>query len=151
MAIGELCSREVVHVRRNETVADAAQLMRRHAVGCVVVTEGSGEWLKPVGVLTDRDVAISVVGAGLDPRMTPVDSVMAKRVSLIEEGEGVGRAVHLMRSSGVHRLPVVDEDGKLVGVLSADDLFDVLAGEMEGLAGMRAHAIQRERIATRDR
>lgn len=149
MAIGELCSREVVHVRRNETVAEAAEQMRLHGVGCVVVTEGGEDWLRPVGVLTDRDVAVGVVGAGLDPRVTPVDSVMAKHVSLIEEGEGVGQAVQLMRSSGVHRLPVVDEGGKLVGVLSADDLFDVLAKEMEGLAGMRANAIQRERTATR--
>jgi CBS domain-containing protein len=150
MAIGELCSREVVHVRRNETVAEAAALMRRHGVGCVVVTEGKSDWLKPIGILTDRDVAVGVVGAGLDPRSTPVDSVMGRRLVVVEEGEGVGRAVQLMRGSGVHRLPVVDEGGKLVGLLSADDLFDVLAEEMDALAGMRAHALQRERTAVKD-
>lgn len=149
MAIGELCSREVVHVRRDETVAEAAGLMRRHGVGCVVVTEGKGDALSPVGIVTDRDVAVGVVGAGLDPRVTPVDGVMASPVAFIEEGEGVGRAVQLMRSSGVHRLPVVDSGGKLVGLLSADDLFDVLAEEMDGLAGMREHAIRRERDAVK--
>lgn len=150
MAIGELCSREVIHVRRNETVAGAAALMRLYGVGCVVVTEGAGDWLKPVGVLTDRDVAVGVVGAGLDPGATPVDSVMGGRVVVVEEGDGVGRAVQLMRGCGVHRLPVVDEGGKLVGLLSADDLFDVLAQEMDALAGMRAHALQRERMVVKE-
>jgi CBS domain-containing protein len=150
MAIGELCSRVVVHIRRNETVAEAAGLMRKHGVGCVVVTEGSGEWLKPVGLLTDRDVAVGVVATGLDPLATPVDSVMARRVILLEESEGVGRAIQLMRASGVHRLPVVDESGRLVGLLSADDLFDVIAEEMHGLAGMHASAIQRERVAFKE-
>jgi CBS domain-containing protein len=150
MAIGELCSREVVEVRRNETVAGAAALMRRHGVGCVVVTEGPSGWRKPVGIVTDRDVAVGVVGAGLDPGVTPVDSVMGRRLVVVEEGDGVGRALQLMRGSGVHRLPVVDEAGKLVGLLSADDLFDVLAEEMDALAGMRAHALQRERMAFKD-
>ncbi len=145
MAIGELCSRDVVFVQRNESVADAARLMREHHVGSLVVVDTSKGRRAPVGMITDRDVAVGVVALGLDPEKTQVEAAMRAEVVSVKENEGVGRAAQLMRTKGVRRLPVVDGSGALVGVLAADDLIELLAEEMSGLAGMLGRGASRER------
>lgn len=145
MAIGELCTREVVVVARNETVADAARLMREHHIGSVVVVDRSNGVMRPVGMITDRDIAVGVVAPGLDPGDTAVEAAMRGSVVCVREDEGVGRAIALMRSEGVRRLPVVDARGALVGVIANDDLMDLFAEEMSGLAGMLTRGTSRER------
>lgn len=145
MAIGEICSREVVFIAPGESVAQAARLMREHHIGSVVVVDRAGGALRPIGMVTDRDVAVGVVALGLDPEATPVEVAMRGSVAAVREDEGVGRVVALMRSEGVRRLPVVDKAGKLVGLVAADDLIDLLAGEMSGLAAMLQRGVRRER------
>lgn len=98
MAIGEICSREVVFVTRNESVADAARLMRKHHIGSVVVVDRSDGRLLPVGMITDRDVAVGVVALGLDPEKAPVEGVMRADIALVRDTEGVRRTVQLMRA-----------------------------------------------------
>lgn len=71
MAIGELCTRDVVFVARNESAADAARLMREHHVGSVVVVDRAGAGARPVGMITDRDIAVGVVALGSDAKRTP--------------------------------------------------------------------------------
>jgi CBS domain-containing protein len=145
MGIGEICSRDVVFVAPGESVAQAARLMREHHVGSLVVVEGGPGGRRPIGMFTDRDVAVGVVALGLDPEATPVEVAMRGRVATLREDEGIGRAVTLMRAEGVRRLAVVDASGKLVGVLAADDLIDLLAGEMSGLSAMLGREVGRER------
>lgn len=143
MAIGELCSREVIVIYRKDSVADAARLMREHHVGSLVVIEPADGRL-PVGMFTDRDIAVGVVALGLDAEKTLVEAVMRPGIVSLRESDGVGRAVALMRDQGVRRLPVVDASGRLVGLLAADDLLDVLAGEMSDLAVMASRGMTRE-------
>jgi len=149
MAIGELCSREVVFVTRSESVVDAARLMREHHVGSLVVVDTAQGRRVPVGMITDRDVAVGVVALGLDPEKTLVEAAMRAEVVAIKESEGLGRAAQLMRAKGVRRLPVVDASGALVGLLAADDLLELLAEEMSGLAGMLGRGALRERTERR--
>lgn len=144
MAIGEICSREVVFVARSESCAQAARLMRENHVGSLVVVQQDDRRL-PVGMITDRDIAVGVVALGLDPERTLVEAVMRPDVAVVRESEGIGRAIALMREQGVRRLPVVDAAGALVGLLAADDLIDLFAEEMSGLAGMLAREPRRER------
>ncbi len=143
MAIGELCSREVIVIYRKDSVADAARLMREHHVGSLVVIE-PGDGRRPVGMFTDRDIAVGVVALGLDAEKTLVEAVMRPGLVCLRETDGVGRAVALMRDQGVRRLPVVDASDRLVGLLAADDLIDVLAGEMSDLAVMASRGMTRE-------
>lgn len=150
MAIGEICSREVVFVARNESCAQAARLMREHHVGSLVVVQHDGRRL-PVGMLTDRDLAVGVMALGLDPEKTTAEAAMRPEVALVREDEGIGRAIALMRSRGVRRLPVVDEAGALVGILAADDLIELFAEEMSALAAMLASSPRRERQERRAR
>lgn len=144
MAIGEICNREVVFARPDESVRSAALLMREHHVGSLVVVDESGGKRIPAGILTDRDIAVGVVALGLDPEATLVDAVMSPEVVVEREDAGVAETVALMRQKGLRRLPVVDRAGSLVGLVSADDLLELLAEELTGLASMVAREQRRE-------
>lgn len=144
MTIGEICTREVVYVGRNESAAEAARLLRQHHVGCLVVLDPPEAGGKPAGVVTDRDIAVGIVATALDAERTPVEAVMRPGLAFIREDEGLGRAVALMRAEGVRRLPVVDAKGALVGIVSADDLLELVAEEVSGLAAMLGREFRRE-------
>jgi CBS domain-containing protein len=143
MAVGDVCSREVVVVFRNDTVADACRLMREHHIGSVVVVNDERR-NAPIGVLTDRDVAIGVVALGLDAETTLVEAALRPGLVAVAETAEVRKAVALMRDQGVRRLPVVDAAGRLVGIVAADDLLDLLAGEISDLAVMVSRGMTRE-------
>ena len=145
MAIGEICSRDVVLVARNESCAQAARLMREHHVGSLVVVQEDVAPRVPSGMITDRDLAVGVMALGLDAEKTLVEAVMRPDVAMVRVSEGVGRALALMREQGVRRLPVVDALGALVGVIAADDLIELFAEEMSSLAAMVAKGPRRER------
>ena len=146
MAIGEICSREVVFVMRNESCAQAARLMREHHVGSLVavIQDDAGRRF-PAGMVTDRDLAVGVMALGLDPERTLVEAVMRPHAALVRETEGIGRALAVMRAEGVRRLPVVDAAGALVGVLAADDLIELLGEELSALGALVAQGARRER------
>ena len=149
MAIGEICSREVVYIARSESCAQAARLMRENHVGSLVVVAAAGKPVMPLGMITDRDLAVGVMALGLDPAKTLVEAVMRPRIALARESDGLGRAIALMRSEGVRRLPVVDADGNLVGILAADDLIELFADELSGLAAVLAKGQRLERAERR--
>jgi CBS domain-containing protein len=145
MAIGEICSRDVVFVTRNESCAQAARLMREHHVGSLVVLREDARPRVPVGMITDRDLTVGVMALGLDPERTLVEAAMRPELAMVSETDGIGRAIALMRAHGVRRLPVIDSSGTLVGVIAADDLVELFAEEMAGLAGLIAASPRRER------
>jgi len=144
VAIGEICNREVVFAKPSESVLSAALLMREHHVGSLVVIEESAGRRVPAGILTDRDIAVGVVALGLDPEATLVGAVMSPEVVVVREDAGVADTVALMRQKGLRRLPVVDRAGGLVGLVAADDLLELLAEEMGGLAAIVAREQRRE-------
>jgi CBS-domain-containing membrane protein len=145
MAIGEICTRDVLYIGRNESAAEAARLMRENHVGCLVVIDPPRAGGRPAGMVTDRDIVVGVVALGVDAETTPVEALMRPGVASIREDEGIGRALALMREHGVRRLPVVDAGGVLVGLVAADDLLELFAEEMSGLAGMLSREFRRER------
>lgn len=144
MAIGEICNREVVFAKPNESVLSAALLMREHHVGSLVVVDEADGKRVPTGIITDRDIAVGVVALGLDPDATLVGAVMSPELIRAREDAGVAETVALMRQKGLRRLPVVDAAGSLVGLVAADDLLELLAEEMSGLASIVAREQRRE-------
>jgi CBS domain-containing protein len=145
MGVGEICSREVVFARRNDSVAQAARLMRERHVGSVVVVDERNGRRFPAGIVTDRDIAVGVVALGLDPEKRSLEAAMPAELVCARESDGLGRAVALMRAQGVRRLPVIDGAGALVGILSADDVLEILSEELYCLAGMVARGERLER------
>jgi CBS domain-containing protein len=136
MHAGEVCSRDVVFVRRSDQVIDAARLMREHHVGCLVVIEDQRGRRVPTGMLTDRDVVVGVVAQAPDGGLTglTVGDVVTRSVVTALEDETLHEVVKRMRANGVRRVPVVAADGSLVGLLSVDDILDVVAEELTDVA-----------------
>lgn len=144
MSVGELCNREVVIAEKILSVTDAARLMRSHHVGDLVVIEEKGGRKHPIGIITDRDIVVEIVAAGVNPDALKVGDIMGPEVATVRESEGLFEALRYMRDKGVRRMPVVDSSGALVGILTLDDLLGLLAEEMTELAKLVSHERQRE-------
>jgi CBS-domain-containing membrane protein len=144
MAIGEICSREVVFVQHDESVKAAAQLMRQHHVGSVVVVDDRNGKRVPAGIITDRDIVVAVVALGLNPDAVRAGDVMSQELVSVREDAGVAETTELMRMKGVRRLPVTDAGGSLVGIVASDDIVSLLAEEMSALATMVSREPKRE-------
>ncbi len=145
MTIGELCNREVVVVNRGETALEAARLMRQHHVGDVVVVEDKDNGKVPAGILTDRDIVIELVAEQVDPESVTVEEVMSDQLLTVNESDELLDTIEQMRIKGVRRVPVVGKDGELVGILTLDDVLDVLAEALKGLALLTGREQRRER------
>jgi CBS domain-containing protein len=117
--------REVVTVEPDETIAQATMKMKEEDVGAIVATDGG----KVVGIVTDRDVALAVVLGEASPD-TPVREIMTKDVKTIWADQGVFNATQYLAGYKVRRLPVVDRNNRLVGLVTADDLFAFLSREL---------------------
>jgi len=141
---GQLCNRNPVTVGRADELIRVAQLMREKHIGYLVVVEPNvaDQSLRPVGVITDRDIVISVVAREADPRALCAGDIMTRQLATVGAAEPVEKAVREMRRVGVRRLPVIGQRGELVGVLSIDDVLEVLAGDLRDVAV----SIRNERI-----
>lgn len=138
MGIGSISRKKVITVDRLASVEAAAEAMRNHHVGDVVVV-GAENLRVPVGILTDRDIVVNIVAEGVKPGETPVWSVMSNPVVLLREDEGFIEALDKMSARGVRRAPVVDAHGNLCGVISVDDLVLLLARELAKIGAVIRH------------
>jgi CBS domain-containing protein len=137
--LGKICIKPVVTAAAQMTVDQAARLMRSKNVGALVVVNAG----RPIGMLTDRDVAIEVVAKGLDPDAVRVGDVMHRKPVTIPQDLGILDAVKTFARTGVRRLPVVTKSGTLVGVIAVDDLIMLLGNEMGHLAGALSAGLRR--------
>jgi len=144
LSAGALCTRILMIVRPETPLVDAALCMRREHVGCVVVVEKKGHGEVPLGILTDRDIVVSVVAVGIDPRVLTVADAMTRDVTVVDEDDSLGAALSTMRQHGVRRVPVVSKDGWLVGLLSVDDLVAALTLQTQALTETLVAGRQRE-------
>ena len=126
MSVGRICVREVDLADGDEPIWQAAERMHQRGVGTLVVLD---EWKKPVGILTDRDLVERIVAKQLDSSQTLVRDVMTRPPRMVSEDASIESALSLMRSGRFRRLPVVDRDDKLVGLVSLDDVLMLLAEE----------------------
>lgn len=146
MKIGDVCTPQVVCTHRGATVTEAAQLMREFHVGTLVVTDGEQQAVTPVGLLTDRDVVIGVVAQRIDPDTILVGEIMNPTLITAFEDDDIHETIQKMGLKGVRRLPVVDPTGKLVGIVSEDDLLEQLSREMVTLAAISQRQQAKEAI-----
>lgn len=135
MSVGNICHREVDTAKADESVQAAGQRMGTRGVGTLVVLDGGRH---PVGILTDRDLAVRVVGQGLQPSEVTVGEVMSSEVQTIHERTEIEEALTTMRAKAVRRLPIVGDTGKLLGVVSLDDILAHLAHEFSDLKRLLA-------------
>jgi CBS domain-containing protein len=149
MTIKDLCKRVVVTIHRNATAEDAARAMRASHIGDVVVVDPA-DTRKPVGIITDRDIAVEIVAQGLAPGETKVGSVMSSPVLTLHEDDGFIEALDKMSARGVRRAPVVDREGCLKGMVSVNDLVPLLARELAKIGALIRHGQAAETRKTGD-
>ena len=144
MGIGEICNRDVVVADKKQTITEVAKLMRAHHVGDVVVIEDAAGLTKPVGILTDRDIVVEMIAEEVPLESCTVGDIMSFELVTAREDEGIWDVVQLMRRQGIRRVPVVNAAGALMGITTVDDLLELLADEMAGLAATEAREQQQE-------
>lgn len=129
MSLDRFTRKEVAVVGADEPVVRAAEQMLRRHVGAVVVVDGG----RPIGIITDRDLALRVIAACRDAA-TPVREVMSADLVTARADEQLDDVAVRMRRHGVRRLPIIDKVGGLVGLVSLDDVYVLLAGELAASA-----------------
>lgn len=126
MSVGRICMRHVDVARPDESVSVGARRMQARKVGSLVVVN---KLFEPVGIVTDRDLVVRVLAEGLDPSQTELSEVMTRQVTTVTIETPVEDALRLMRGGSFRRLPVIDRSGRLSGIISLDDILDLLSHE----------------------
>lgn len=129
MSLGKMITRKPVTLAPSDTLAKAARLMQQENVGAIVITEFD----RPAGIITDRDLALAAYVRRLSPD-DALRTVMTYPVATIRDEEGVFDATRQMMEQAVRRLPIVDEEGRLVGLLSVDDVIPLISRELHNIA-----------------
>jgi CBS domain-containing protein len=132
MPVTDLAREDVVSAAPDARVPELAGLMRDENVGSVVVTNDQS----PVGIVTDRDLTTRVVAEGTDPDGVTAEDVMSTDLCVVGPDAGFYEAAQAMSEHGVRRLPVCDDDDELVGIVTADDLTELLSDEHDQLAAV---------------
>lgn len=131
MTVGRICVRTVDLASPEESVQVAAGRMHNRKVGTLVVLDKEG---RPVGIITDRDLTVRVLAAARDPLTTTVGDVMTRSPRTVHEDTPIEDALAIMRAALCRRIPVVDGEEGLVGLLSLDDILDLLREEFDSIS-----------------
>jgi CBS domain-containing protein len=134
MLLREICTPDAVSCAADRSALHAARLMREHHVGDLIVVEDVESHPSPIGVVTDRDIVVEVLGKELDPARVKLRQIMRTPVVMASVTEDVAQALERMKFHGVRRIPLVDEASRLIGVVTLDDLLKRLAADAASLA-----------------
>jgi len=148
MKVSDVCTAEVVYCGPGVTALEAARLMRHRHVGDVVVVSNPDNDRIPIGVVTDRDLVVEVLGNGREAAITPLSSLVRTPVVIATDCEDVQEVLERMRTHGVRRVPVVDGRGALVAIVTLDDLLAALLADVQALLET-SHRAQRREQSTR--
>lgn len=142
MSLEQYCGRRLIALSPRATAHEGARLMRTSHVGAIVVEDHD----RAIGIVTDRDLAVRVLGRGLQPERVALGQVMTTDVAVLHEHDTEQAAAALMNELGVRRIPIVDRHEKPVGIVTLDDLllaglpFDVISAIVQGQLAPRAHS-----------
>ena len=147
MSVENVCSYNVVTIAPQASVGEAARTMRQHHIGDLVVAERKDGIMKPVGIVTDRDLVVEVLAQDAPPEKLTVADIMSTDPLFVSTDNGLEYVLGKMHEAGVRRAPVVDSRGELVAILSIDDVIDYVArvtGRIAATIG-KQHGVERER------
>ncbi|GIV32557.1 MAG: CBS domain-containing protein [Chitinophagales bacterium] len=130
MVAGDICSRQTIICLPGDKIQDAVELMHRYNVGALVAVETDSIGNRPVGIITDRDIALKVVRSGLKSEELSVGDLMTSRLVVANEREDIYEVLKKMRSKVVRRIPVTDDKGYLKGILTIEDVLEYISREL---------------------
>ena len=147
MCIGNFCNRNVVCATSDATIVEAAHLMRSNHVGDVIIVD-EADREEPIGIVTDRDIVVEVIAAGLEPNVVKLGDLLLRPLVTVDERTGYAETIRVMKANGVRRMPVVNQSGVLVGIITLDDVLHQLAIPLAELSELalreRRHEIKHE-------
>lgn len=135
MKLGQVCESRVVTTSPDTSLPDAVLEMRRMQVGALVVVERRNDLTLPIGIVTDRDIAAAMT-SGVDVSAQRVSQVMSRNLVVAAEQDDFFDGLTKMRRFGVRRLPIVSNDGNLRGIITLDDVIDVLSAKLREAASV---------------
>ncbi len=145
MTLRRIMQNSVATLPDSGSIRDAARLMHQNHVGSVVVVgRDKKSALVPVGIITDRDIALAIGDEQNFDANSSIKNVMSPNVLLCHEEDGVYRTIQNMRDHGVRRMPVVDKQNHLVGIVAADDLLNLLGKEVWSLSKIAKREAENE-------
>ena len=136
MNVGEHCNREVIVIHKDETPLEAARLMRRLHVGDAIIVDSLGLKRKPLGIITDRDISLEIVAANIDPISIAILDIVRRPLITVNENDDINECIVCMKHNGIRRAPVIDDKGYLVGIVTADDILEIISEQMNNLVGL---------------
>ncbi len=129
-SLKEILNRDVIVISPSAPISEASYLMMREEIGSLVVVDDDNF---PIGIITDRDMVVSVIAEGSNPEETVVEEVMTKNIVYVEEDTDLMDILSTLSEYSIRRIPVTN-NGKLTGIISVDDLIVVIATELAELA-----------------
>ena len=130
MFAGEYCNRNVSIIGRGDSIIKAAKLMREHHVGDLLVVESRNGERAPIGIITDRDIVVEVIAEEADMEAITIEDVMSYKLIIAHENDDLMSTIKRMRMNAIRRIPIVNQAGGLVGILSIDDILDVITEQL---------------------
>lgn len=134
MKIRDIIKTSVITLTKEATVLEAAQIMREQHVGSIIIVDQTKDQSKPIGIVTDRDIVVQLIAKQVPLESIEVQDIMASNLILSNEEEDVYSVIRKMRTHGVKRIPVINGEGYLKGIVSFEDLFLELSRELTDLA-----------------
>jgi len=129
MTIAKICKKPMVTISADASIVNAAIAMKQNNIGNVVVVKNQ----QPIGILTDRDIVVKIAAADINLTDIKVSDVMSEQLFTLPAEADIAEAINAMRDKGVRRAPIVDQQNKVVGIATVDDLVILLANELKGL------------------
>lgn len=136
MRVGEYCNSDVIIINQDETPLDAVLLMRQYNVGDVVIVDGRDEGNTLLGIVTDRDIALEIVAAEVDPTTVAVIDIVRKPLVTVNENDDLCECTVHMKHNGVRRAPVINDSGFLVGIITIDDIIETLSDQLNDVVSL---------------
>lgn len=143
MHVSDFCTRSVVTCRRNTPALELARVMRDRHVGDVVVVDDHEDGVRPVGIVTDRDLVVRVMANGINPERFVAEEMLQPDLVTAFSSETAFDVIWNMRTHGIRRLPVVDVHGLLIGIVTADDVSAFLGQELTALSRVAPRQVER--------
>jgi CBS domain-containing protein len=134
MPIKDFIQTDVVIVAKDASLQEIAKQMKSNKIGAIIVVNHAEQDKTPCGIITDRDIAVKMIADDVAANQLKAEDVMSQDLLLIKSNQGVQEVINAMKEKGVRRAPVVDENNKLTGIITLDDLIRLLAGELKSLA-----------------
>ena len=144
MLVGEICNREVAICHPDDSIQEAAKVMRDQHVGDVLVVEEKDNMNIPVGILTDRDIVIETLAEEINTEKVTVKDIMSRELVCAYEEDFIIETVKKMQGKGVRRVPIINKEGGLEGILSVDDAIEIIAEVLADLVRLFRHEFSHE-------